>query len=170
MQLRISTAGLLAIVLWGATMTVQFGHANPPSSSYRPVDETLTNDSLKAMLDGMGYEPKPLSKGYLLALKNGTWTVNMQVVLSGDLRKIGLNANLGKVENPDAVTATQWRDLLISNGDIDPSSFYFDAQQKKLYLHRSFDNRAVSAASMRREIENFSGNVVSTGKLWDFAK
>lgn len=169
MRKAFSSTALLAIVLWATVIGAAVVHAGGRSHGWYQGEE-LSNDSLKTMLDNMGYEPKALSKGYLLVIKQDTWTLNMQVVLSGDSRKLGLNANLGKVEDPSSVTADQWMKLLISNGDIDPSAFYFDKDQKKLYLHRSFDNRAVTAASLRREIENFAGNIRSTAPLWGFAK
>jgi len=130
----------------------------------------LADDGLRKMLDGMGYEPKPLTKGFLLSVKRDTWTINIQLVISANGEKIGMNANLGAVENPDAVTAAQWKALLAANGDIDPSAFYFDATQKKLYLHRSMDNRGLTPAILRQQIENFCGNMVDTAKLWDFTK
>jgi hypothetical protein len=130
----------------------------------------LVEDTLRKLLDGMGYEPKPLSKGFLVAIKRDTWTINIQLVISPNGEKIGMNSNLGAVENPDAVTAAQWRALMIANGDIDPSAFYFDATQKKLYLHRSMDNRGITPAILRQQIENYCGNMVDTAKLWDFTK
>lgn len=142
----------------------------PLRASAADGDGGLTDDSLKETLVGMGLEPKPLTKGFLLVIKQDTWTLNMQVVLSGDKRKVGLNANLGKVEDPDQVPAANWKNLLISNGDIDPSAFYFDKDQKKLYLHRSFDNRAITPAALRKEIDNFGSNIRGTEELWKFAK
>ncbi len=105
-----------------------------------------------------------------MALKQDTWTINLQVLISENKLKIGLNANLGKIDDPDSVTASQWRALLIANGDVDPSYFYFDKDQKKLYLHRSFDNRAVTPAFLRGQIESFAANVRSTEALWKFTK
>ena len=122
------------------------------------------------MLDGMGYEPKPLSKGFLIAVKRGTWTLNIQIVISSNSERIGMNANLGLVENPDSITAAQWKALLVSNGDIDPSAFYFDASLKKLYLHRVMDNRGMTPAILRAQIENFCANMMDTEELWKFTK
>ncbi len=113
---------------------------------------------------------RAFTKGYLIALKQDTWTINIQVVMSSDKNKIGMNANLGAVSDPDAITAAQWRNLLIIHGDIDPSSFYFAKDQKKLYLHRAIDNRAVTSALLRKDIENFAGNVRSTADAWNFTK
>ena len=129
--------------------------------------QALTDACLSQLLTGLGYEPKPLSKGFLIAKKQDTWTMYMQLVISGNGEKIGINANLGAVDDT-AVSAAQWQALLVANGNIDPSAFYYDADQKKLYLHRSLDNRAVTPASLGGQIDNFMDNIRSTAKLWNF--
>jgi len=141
-----------------------------PAAKHPDEPGALDNDGLKVMLDNMGYAPSPLSKGYLIAVKRDSWTYNMQLVLSGDQTKLGLNANLGKVEDTSEVTADQWRTLLEKNSDIDPSSFYFDKYQKKVYLHRVIDNRAVTPEILRTQIDNFCGNIHDTSDAWSFTK
>jgi hypothetical protein len=136
----------------------------------KPAYAVLTDEGLETMLDQMGYAPSKLKKGYLIVIKRDEWTINIQLVLSGDSTKIGINANLGKVEDPDSITADQWKSLLVANSDVDPSSFYFDKEQKKLFLHRAIDNRAVDAAYLRKQIESFCNNMTSTSKLWSFTK
>jgi hypothetical protein len=160
------TASLLVLAFCCAAGTAPTLH--PQESACVP--STLTDDGLRQMLDTMGYEPKALSKGYLIAVKDGTWTLNVQLVLSENKSKLGLNANAGIVENPDAVTAAEWRALLISNGDIEPTIFYYDAEKKKLYIHRVLDNRGLTPAVLRKEIETFCGNIKSTADLWKFTK
>ena len=162
--------GLATMVLLSGTGMRTVSSAGATTASMPAEGQELTNDTLKQMLDGMGMEPKALSKGFLVALKQDTWTINVQVVISANKEKIGLNANAGKIDDPESVTASQWRALLESNGDIDPTAFYFDKDQKKLYLHRSFDNRAVTAAFLRKEIDSFAANVRSTFALWKFTK
>jgi hypothetical protein len=174
MQKIFSATALLSIVLWGCTalsggLHAQNTNQDPPKQA-EVISPSLTDDTLKTTLDNMGFEPKKLSKGYLLAIKQDTWTLNVQIVLSPDARKVGLNANLGKVDEPSTVLASKWMELRISNGDIDPSAFYFDKDQKKLYLHRSFDNRALMPAVLRKEIDNFAANIRQTEKLWKFTK
>jgi len=162
--------GLVAAILLSGAGMRTVSNAGATTASMPAEGQELVDDTLKQMLDGMGMEPKALSKGFLVALKQGTWTINLQVVISANKEKIGLNANLGKIDDPDSVTASQWRAMLISNGDIDPTAFYFDKDQKKLYLHRSFDNRAVTPAFLRKEIESFAANVRGTEALWKFTK
>ena len=130
----------------------------------------LDDDSLKTMLDNMGYAPTNLSKGYLISVKRDTWTYNMQLVLSEDQSRLGLNANLGEVDDPSTVTSDQWRNLLEKNSDIDPSDFYYNKDQKKLYLHRVLDNRALTPEILRTQIDNFCSNIHDTADDWKFTK
>ena len=172
MNKLVSATALFAIILWGCTALHVFTRAEPgvPVQAAQTPGDTLTDDSLLQTLVNMGYEPKKLSKGALIVVKQDTWTLNLQVVLSPNAEKVGLNANLGKVDDPDSITSSQWKGLLVSNGEIDPSAFYFDNDQKKLYLHRSFDNRGITPAILRREIERFSSNIQHTSDLWKFVK
>jgi hypothetical protein len=157
-------AGMLTILAACLTLTVAL-----PAPA-RAQGAALNDDSLAKMLGGMGYAPKKLTKGFLIVARQDKWTLNVQVVLSADQSKIGLNANLGDVPNDQAVTAPQWKALLVANVDIDPSAFYFDVKQKRLYLHRSFDNRAVTSAVLKGQIDYFMGNIRSTASLWSFTK
>jgi hypothetical protein len=167
----ISATALFAVILWSCTVVSPLLRAqNAGSSENRSVPGMVTDENLQQMLDNMGFEPKKLSKGYLIAIKRDSWTYYMQLVLSSDKSKIGFNSNLGVVENPDSVTAEQWKNLLISNGNIDPSFFFFDKDSKKLYLHRVLDNRGITPAFLRQQIENFCGNIKETGELWKFTK
>lgn len=157
-----SMTGLLALVLCCVVAISPALHSQATTA--------LSNDGLSGLLTGMGYEPKPLSKGFLITIKRDTWTVSIQLVISANGEKIGMNANLGVVENPDAISAAQWRGLLAANEDVDPSSFYFSASDKKLYIHRVLDNHGLTPAFLREQIDNFYGNVKDTSKLWNFTK
>ena len=163
MLIRRPTSALLATALCGSLVFLPFAAKQNEAA-------TLDNDSLKTMLDNMGYAPKSLSKGYLIAVQRDGWTYNMQLVISGDQTKVGINANLGSVDDPTTVNADQWRTLLEKNSDIDPSAFYFDKDQHKLYLHRVVDNRALTAEILRKQIDNFCSNIHDTSDSWNFAK
>ena len=140
-----------------------------PIARHKDAD-VLSDQDLKTMLDGLGYSPNHLSNGYLIAISRDGWTYNMQVLLSPDASKVGFNANLGAVDDPSTVTADQWRTLLEKNEDVDPSNFYFDKDQKKLYLHRAIDNRDLTPAILRQQIDNFCSNIHDTATDWNFVK
>ena len=163
-------AFVLAIVVGCATLLAPRLRADDPPVAAKAVPPAVSDAELQKMLDNMGFEPKKLTRGYLITIKQDTWTYYIQILLSSDGTKMGFNSNLGVVENPDMVTAEQWKALMISNGDIDPSFFFFDKESKKLYLHRALDNRSLDAAFLRKQIENFSGNIKETAALWKFTK
>src|SRR5690349_15636695 len=106
---RIHAASIVAIVLWGTVALIPVTHARGGGQTdIRKSGQTLDDSGLQSMLEGLGYEPKKLSKGYLIAVKKDTWTFNMQFVLSADNSRLGMNANLGKVDNPEQISAAEW--------------------------------------------------------------
>jgi hypothetical protein len=81
-----------------------------------------------------------------------------------------MSANLGSVKDPNAVKASTWYDLLVGNYDLDPASFYFDPENKRLYLHRMMDNRGITPAMLREQFERFCDNIRGSEKLWSFTE
>ena len=81
-------------------LAVSFPVAGPVFAQTPLAADALSDQTLKNMLDGLGLEPKALSKGFLVVVKADTWTFNIQLVLSSDKTKLGMNANLGAVSNP----------------------------------------------------------------------
>jgi len=127
----------------------------------------LTDPCLRTMLGQLGLAPKPLTHGYLIVVPHGTWTINVQALVSENGRKLGLNSNLGLVTESE-VSGVQWKALLAANADLDPSYFYYNPSQTKLYMHRSFDTRQVTPAGLLRELTSFADGVASSGDLWKF--
>ncbi len=133
--------------------------------------QVLTDPTLKEMLTGLHFEAKPLKHGYLITIKTAdNWSMFIQLVLSPDKTKLGMNANLGAVANPQSIPATRWLALLEANSDIDPTVFYFDKVQKKLFIHRVLDNHGITPEFLKGQIDRFTENLHGTAKLWDFTK
>jgi hypothetical protein len=166
---HIPISSLLLVLILGLCLKAQ--ETTPPEKpSPAPVPEALTDESLGALITSMGYENRKLKQGFLVVAKQDTWTLNVQLRLSDDKIRLGFNANLGKVENPGEIAASQWMELLVANGDIDPSSFYFDKDQKKLYLHRTTINIGITPEVLRRELDKFMAHIRKTEALWKFTK
>ncbi|MDE2436736.1 MAG: hypothetical protein KGM49_10790 [Sphingomonadales bacterium] len=125
----------------------------------------VSETALRSVIESMGFAPTKLNKGFLIKVTRDKWTLYVQLVLSDDGTKLGMNANLGEV-NVDAVTAVQWRNILVENGDIDPSQFFLNADTKKLYLHRALDNRNMTPQYLASQLDIFMGQVISTEKVW----
>jgi hypothetical protein len=132
--------------------------------------QSLTDVTLLQLLDGLGYAPKKLSKGFLIAIQRESWTYNIQLVLSPDRTKLGMNANLATSANPAALPASVWLALLQDNEDVDPSCFYFNRKQNKLYLHRVLDNHAITSAFLRDQIDKFCQNIKGSADDWGAVK
>lgn len=171
MRKLISATALFAIALWAGTLLAGGLRAQDTNTEPRSVIRgSLTDDSMFQMLDDMGLEPKKLKQGYVVSIKQGDWTFNVQLLISPNKEKIGLNANMGTVEDPTTVTASQWMNLLASNTDTAPSFFYYNKANKVLYMHRVMDNRAVTSAILRQQIDAFCTNIKDTADLWKFTK
>lgn len=151
-----------------ALLTPLRAQDNIPAPATETVPDRLTDETLHQMLTSMGHAPKPLSKGFLIEVKRDAMVVYIQVVLSPDETKLGLNSNLGIVDE-SSVSAEQWLNLLAANGEYDPSVFFLDRVSHKLYLHRSLDNRAVSLEFLRGQIEKFASNILQSRNLWSLA-
>lgn len=169
MQNRVSTVSILAIVLWGSTALVATLRAQDGAQG--GVQEpalTFTDETLRKTLEGLGYAPRKLGNGYFISIKKDPWTFNIHLALSKDLAYLGLNANLGSVEKLDDVTNAQWMNLLVANGNIDPSFFSFDKPTKKLYIHHALDNRSLTPAYLRQQVDGFCANIKDTADSWKF--
>jgi hypothetical protein len=167
----ISIIGACVLAVWALTLIGSRIGAQEPKDDTRPqVRGELSDASLLQMLTDIGYEPKKLKQGYVVAIKQGEWTYNVQFVISPNREKLGLNANMGSVDDPATITSTQWMNLLAANTDTAPSFFYFNKNNKTLYMHRVLDNRYITAAILRQQVEAFTGNIKDTADLWKFTK
>lgn len=166
-----------AIVLWVCTAIGALVHAQdksqPVPQAAAPVavsNGAISDSGLKQMLTNLGYTPKELSKGYQVTIKRNNWTFNIQVVLSDNKEKMGMNTIAGDVKQPLDVPAASWLALLETNPNIDPTTFYFDNKQNRLCLHRACDNRGITQEILAKELDSFCFDVVSTAKYWRFTQ
>ena len=145
------------LILTGAMAFVIALGFNPQPTHAQVSAGGLDDGTLQSMLLGLGYAPTHLSKGWLIQANRGTLKVYVQTVLSADGRKLGLNANTGLVDI-DAVTAAQWKSLLVLNGDIEPTMFYLDAGKKDLSAPRGGQQKHDPANPSGR-IEQVCGSI-----------
>lgn len=164
------TCTVLAALIAATLMTVRLAAQEPRGDATPIVRGALSDTSLVQMLTDLGYEPKKLKQGYVVAIKDAEWTYNVQLLISANREKIGLNANVGTVDDVNAITAREWLGVLQANTDIAPSFFYFNKSNRVLYMHRVVDNRLVTSALLRRQIEAFTGNIKETADVWKFTK
>jgi hypothetical protein len=130
-----------------------------------PCAGVLKSDCLPQTLSGMGFDAKPLGEGFLILIERDGWKLYVDLIVSSDNSKVGFNSNLGTV-NEQKVSAAQWMGLVAANKDIDPSVFFYDAAKKTLYIHRVLDNRSVTPAILRDQLDRFLADIRSSEKIW----
>jgi len=165
---RTSTAAMVAIILWGATVLAPIGHAQqaPAQASSR-----LDLASLSTMLTNLGYQPKPGGERDVdIQFMRDGWTYYVAFTLSPDGTHVGLSANLGTLKDPDGVTASQWQTLLAKNWDVTPCNFEYNAPEKSLYFHLAMENRDMTPGDLRNNIDFFVQNIHDTHSIWDLNK
>ena len=173
MKNRASTVGIFVTVFVGSTALVASLRAQGnqgDQGDLRQGGQSLTAESLQKALDELGYGPRKLGNGYLISIKKDTWTYNMQFTISEDFSRLDVKANLGVIDRSEKITSAQWMSLMVANGNIGPSCFYFDKQAKKLYMHRVLDNRAITSAYIRQQTDEFCANIRETSTTWSFKK
>lgn len=172
MHKLVSVTALFAIVLWVGSLTVSRIHAQDVQQpAARPVTRgTLTESTLVQMLEDLRYEPRKLRQGYVVTIREDDWTYNVQLVISPNGEKIGLNANIGVVDDPVSVRAADWQNVLAENTAISPSFFYYNKANRTLYMHRVIDNRCVTATILRQQIQAFTEDIRESADAWKFVK
>ncbi len=171
MRKRLSVFGVVTIVLCAAGLLAgRIGAQEARETTPQTVRGALNDSTLLQMLTDIGYEPKKLKQGYVVAIKQGEWTFNVQFLISQNREKIGMNANMGTVEDPSSISAPQWMNLLATNTDIAPSFFYFNKNNRTLYMHRVLDNRCMTSVIMRQQVEAFTTSIKDTAEVWKFTK
>lgn len=123
------------------------------------------DQTLAGMLVDLGYQPKKLSHGYLILVEKDGWKMYVQLRLSDDGTKLGMNANLGDVDE-SKVTADQWKGLLIANAELDPTSLNYDEKLKRLFLHRVLDNRDITPEFLKNQCDHFLDDIRTSEKWW----
>ena len=158
---RVIAAGALAILAFcGLT-----GAPEAEAQAGKACAGVLMKDCLSQTLTDMGLEPKPLGEGYLILVERDGWKLYVDVIISSDNTKVGFNSNLGNV-NEQRVSAAQWMALMAANKEIDPSVFYYDTSKKQLYIHRVLDNRSMSPAILRDQLDRSFSDIRSSEKVW----
>lgn len=121
--------------------------------------------SLQSTLTGLGYEPKVLNQEvgkekFELAVMTEALKIPIAAEISSSTNYIWLTTNLGLNR-----TDLNFEELLKSNSSIQPCQFYI-TKKGNLMMGVALDNRGVSPAVLRRNIDMISKNVGETKALW----
>lgn len=130
----------------------------------------LSPEGLGEMLRDLGYEPKDLGKNkdrYQILVERDDWKVFLRVSLSGNRKYVWLDASTQALADPDAAPPAAWLRLLQLNDEIFPARFTFDKKAKQIRLLLPFENRGITPARMRQQLDSFDQILRRTEPDWD---
>jgi hypothetical protein len=132
----------------------------------------LTDDSLKKMLDGLGYDDVKETKtktgsSFECKITQGTWTFYVTAALSSDKTNLWLTSFLSNLPADEKVPAARVLALLSANGTSSGPFFEYVQDGKQLYVAERVPNRGINAKVLRAEIAGVTSFVQSTQNLWE---
>lgn len=135
----------------------------------------LTDESLAAMLDNMGYEYKAekLEKTtiYHLTAEQGTWTYYIDVSLSNDKDELWISSSVADLPADGKAPAAVLQRLLEETDAIGPAAVYVDAKFKKVKVAMPLLNRGgVTPVVFHTYFSDYMKDVTEVQKLCDFSQ
>jgi hypothetical protein len=146
MAISLAAGGIFANGLWQGAAELKPGEIQP-------------------MLDGMGLDSKDLGAGtYQVLLTQDGLDIPVGVGLSKSGRKLWLTVNLGAIKPDTKADAAKLMKFLERQYDIQPTQFY--VSKDILKLGAAIDNRGITPAVLRRELDKVVDDTVKTKDLW----
>ncbi|MCI0464193.1 MAG: YbjN domain-containing protein [Gemmataceae bacterium] len=162
-------AACLAVAL-GATWTAPLA-AQPPVLKGSDADQPATLESIKTVLDNMGYEYEANKDkegkvtSYAVKLSRDGWNFVITVSPSGNQRWIWLTAWLRKPK--EGWPASILQKMLEHNHRVALPYFAIDQSDSQVKLSTPLHNRAITPALLRTNIDDLCTNLKNTVSLWD---
>lgn len=139
----------------------------------QPAGETLTDATLKTMLENMGYtvnetKKKDGTSSFDVDMSITDYTVHPIIELSPSKRYIWIEIPLFEV--PANAMGFDASALLVQNDTIGPYFFSLNSTSRKLYLNYPILNSAVTPATVKSAMDGAVSVLNSTAALWDPSK
>jgi hypothetical protein len=135
----------------------------------------LTDDSLKEMLENMGYDVKvekqEKTSVYTVKIDQGTWTYFINVALSNDKDQLWITSAVTDVPADGKVPAEMLLRLLEENDHIGPGAVFYDKKFKKIKVGMALLNHGgVTPAVLHTYLGDYLKDLAAVQKLCDFPK
>jgi len=132
----------------------------------------LTDDSLKTMIDNLGYTSSVTTQGATksfwipVTLPDNSYTVQTFLQLSSDKTELWIVATLSKIPPGKTVPPSVLMGMLIENDTITPKSFSLSKTSNTFYLNMRVRNDNVTPALLRQSIDAMTAILTRTEPLW----
>lgn len=157
--------GLIAGFLFGIVAFQSASVSASPSAETKLQGKAYEHEDIKGMLANLGYEPKDLGENiYEITVTKEGWDVFISVSLSRSKAKMWLVVNLGNFGEKSKNDPKKLYALLQKNTDIQPAQFYIRGDGLRLGV--PLDNRALTPALIRKEIDTLADHTAKTEALW----
>jgi hypothetical protein len=122
---------------------------------------------VKELLTGLGFSPRPSTDTgkvikYIIDNKGNSFNIPTSFEISASTNYIWLSVNLGEAPSDSCETNTL---LLKKNASVQPAFFYISSL-RKLMMSIAIENRAVTAAVIKRCNDFIVKQVEATKDLW----
>jgi hypothetical protein len=143
-----------------------------PSHTKPAATTALTSQTLLKLLTDMGYEPKKINDlTFDLKIQRDGWTIYLRLFLTADQTRVWLTSTLETIPDINKVPAEVLAKLVQGNATYSPCFFYFEVDPKnkdwrRLRVANPVDNRGITAAVLRAEIDRMVTNIKNSKPLW----
>lgn len=163
-------SGLL-LLSWGGA-----AQAQPPADAGSKAEAggPIAEEDLPKMLQNMGYEAEKVDEGvYRVVIEQDSWTFYIRFSLSTDSKqRLWMTSSFGEIKDWQKMAPAPLMALLVANDRIGPAHFYVtvSGDVRRLNAARAVDNRGITPAILRRELDKFLTNIRDTAEQWDIEK
>ena len=135
----------------------------------------LTDDTLKAMLENLGYTvtvtgdkaPRHFKVDESAPINSLDFTITFDLSSAKDATVLWIYAGLYEIPAGKPAPSSALLALLAKNDEIGPIFFSYNADNKLLYLNAPTANVDITPAVLRQKIKTFITRMDSTYSLWN---
>lgn len=137
----------------------------PVTPAEQPVVQGLSLEQLGSLLQQLGYNPRASRDqagkviGYNLEFSSKGWTMRLYVSLSKSGTVIWLDSGVGRIVDPAGVSRGSLLKLLGEHDRLWPSYVCYYPATGKVLLVMPIQNRGVTAATLKKEIDSFASKL-----------
>ncbi|MCE9556700.1 MAG: hypothetical protein K8T91_25400 [Planctomycetes bacterium] len=141
---------------------------SPPAATRPP----LTFESLKKMLDDLGYAPQEQDIGQgmkrlLIKSTRSDWTVPVFVGIAPQQPYLVMGTPLASQVDATAVKSSAWQEMLTANAVVSPNTFVYMEASKDLLLMRAERNIDITPALMRAWVDSIIDVTIAMHPKWN---
>jgi hypothetical protein len=141
----------------------------PKKPAPKATTGALTDESLGALLEKLGYEAKAQNSKtgtyYSIEFEEDGWTFRYTVSLSPNKKFLWISTSVVTLSEGTKLPAETLLRLLEENDRIGPTTISYDKQYKQIRVAVALYNRGITAGGLKEQMGFFTNNVKAVAKL-----